>query len=243
MRAAGDTAGWGAGSTAADARITAHLPLVRKIAWHVHGKAPGAVELEELMQTGVVALVEASRSYEDRGHAFATYAGMRVRGAMIDLIRRNATICRSAIIRRRDIAATRARLTLENGYPPDDAQMAAAMGLPAAEWHALVQATAGVQHASIDEVYSEHSMWFADDRETADEAIDRRALAQQLAAHIAQLPEREGMVLQLYFVEELNLEEIGAVLGVGAARVCQIKKAALDRLRGAMAPGMMDDGG
>ncbi len=231
-----EAAGWHGAAAQEDARITAHLPLVRKIAWHVHGKAPGALELEELMQTGVVALVEASRSYEDRGHAFATYASMRVRGAMIDLVRRNATICRSAIIRRREIAATRARLTLENGYPPDDAQMAGAMGLPPGEWHALLQATAGVQHASIDEVYSEHSMWFADDGDSADDLLDRRALAEQLGTQIAALPEREAMVLQLYFVEELNLEEVGAVLGVGAARVCQIKKAALDRLRTAMAP-------
>jgi RNA polymerase sigma factor FliA len=213
-------------------RVTAHLPLVRRIAWHVHGRAPGAVELEELVQTGLVALVEAAQSYEDRGHAFATYAQLRVRGAMIDLIRRNATICRSAIVRRRQMEEVRRRLSTELGRAPDDTEMAAAMGIPPNEWRALVDATQAVRHESLDEVYSEHSMWFADDRAGADELLDRQDMQERLASAIAELPEREAMVLQLYFVEELNLDEIGATLGVGAARVCQIKKAALDRVRG-----------
>jgi RNA polymerase sigma factor for flagellar operon FliA len=78
-------------------------------------------------------------------------------------------------------------------------------------------------------------MWFADLEEGADEQLDRGRLGEALAEHIAQLPEREAMVLQLYFVEELNLEEIGQVLDIGAARVCQIKKSALDKLRGKLA--------
>ena len=223
--------GWKRAVDPADARITAHLPLVRRIAWHVHGRAPGAIELDELIQTGVVALVEAARSYEDRGHAFATYAQLRVRGAMIDLIRRNATICRSAIIKRREMTAVRKRLGDTLGRAPDDSEMAAAMGLPAAEWRALVDATESVRHDSLDAVYSEHSLWFADTGEAADDALNRRDVQDRMAALIADLPEREATVLQLYFVEELNLEEIGATLGVGAARVCQIKKAALDALR------------
>jgi RNA polymerase sigma factor for flagellar operon FliA len=213
-------------------RVRAHLPLVRRIAWHVHGRAPGAVEIEELVQTGMVALVEAAQGYEDRGHAFATYAQMRVRGSMIDLIRRNATICRSAIARKRQIEAARRSLGVELGRAPDEAELAAAMGVPASEWRAMVDATETVRHESIDEVYSEHSMWFADEAEGADELLDRKDMQARLAAAIAQLPEREGQVLQLYFVEELNLDEIGETLGVGAARVCQIKKAALDRVRG-----------
>jgi RNA polymerase sigma factor FliA len=223
--------GWTRATDPVEARITAHLPLVRRIAWHVHGRAPGAIELDELIQTGVVALVEAARNYEDRGHAFATYAQLRVRGAMIDLIRRNATICRSAIIKRREMNAVRKRLADTIGRAPDDAEMASAMGLPPAEWRALVDATESVRHESLDEVYSEHSLWFADSEEAADVALDRRDVQDRMAALIAELPEREATVLQLYFVEELNLEEIGATLGVGAARVCQIKKAALDALR------------
>lgn len=223
---------WDARADPVAARIAAHIPLVRRLAWHVHGRAPGAIELEELVQTGIVALVEAAQGYEDRGHAFATYAQLRVRGAMIDLIRRNATICRSAITRRKAMQAARKRLETELGRTPDDAEMAAAMGIPAAEWRALVDATESIRHESLDEVYSEHSLWFADQAEGADALLDRHDAQARLAAAVATLPEREAMVLQLYFVEELNLDEIGAALGVGAARVCQIKKAALDRVRG-----------
>jgi RNA polymerase sigma factor for flagellar operon FliA len=96
----------------------------------------------------------------------------------------------------------------------------------------MVDASHALQQESIDEVYSDQSMWFADVEERADEALEREGLKTALAAGIGKLPEREGMVLQLYFVEEMNLEEIGQTLGIGAARVCQIKKAALEKVRG-----------
>ena len=104
----------------------------------------------------------------------------------------------------------------------------------AANWAAMVDDSQAVQQESIEEVYSDHSMWFADIEERADDAIDRERLQGAIAEAIATLPEREAMVLQLYFVEEMNLEEIGQTLGVGAARICQIKKAALDRVRAAL---------
>ena len=103
--------------------------------------------------------------------------------------------------------------------------------LDPAEFRKLVDDMQSVQQESIDDVYSEHSMWFADVEERADQALERQDLQSALAASIGKLPEREAMVLQLYFIEEMNLEEIGLTLGIGAARVCQIKKAALDRVR------------
>jgi RNA polymerase sigma factor for flagellar operon FliA len=216
---------------APEALINAHLPLVRKIAWHVHGRVASAIEIEDLVQTGMVALIEAANGYEDRGHAFATYATVRIRGAMIDHLRRQASICRSAMVRRRDLAAARQRLEGRLGRAPSDAEMAQEMGLEAADYRKLVDDSQTVQHESIDEVYSEHSMWFADVEERADEALEREGLKAAIAGAIGNLPERDAMVLQLYFVEEMNLDEIGQTLGVGAARVCQIKKAALDKVR------------
>ena len=109
--------------------------------------------------------------------------------------------------------------------------MAAEMGIDPADFRKLVDDMQSVQQESIDDVYSEHSMWFADAEERADQALEREDLQAALAASIGKLPEREAMVLQLYFIEEMNLEEIGLTLGIGAARVCQIKKAALDRVR------------
>lgn len=218
-----------------EALISSHLPLVRKIAWHVHGRVASAIEIEDLVQIGMVALVESANGFEDRGHAFATYATMRIRGAMIDHLRRHAAICRSAMARRRELAAVRQRLEGRLGRGPTEPEMAQEMGLEAADFRKLVDDSQSVHQQSIDEVYSEHSMWFADVEERADEALEREGLKAAIAGAISELPEREAMVLQLYFVEEMNLEEIGQTLGVGAARVCQLKKAALDRLRKALA--------
>ncbi|HET8612667.1 MAG TPA: FliA/WhiG family RNA polymerase sigma factor [Sphingomonas sp.] len=211
--------------------VAEHMPLVRKIAWHVHGRVSNAIDIEDLVQIGMVALVEAANGYEDRGHAFATYAGMRVRGGMIDHLRRHAAQCRSGMLKRKEIAAARAALEAKLGRAATDGELAEAMGLDAAAFREMADAAESVRHESLDEVYSDQSMWFADLEERGEEALDRERLKEMLADSIASLPEREAMVLQLYFVEELNLEEIGQVLDIGAARVCQIKKAALDRLR------------
>ena len=209
----------------------AHMPLVRKIAWHVHGRVSTAIEVEDLIQIGMIALVEAANGYEDRGHAFATYATVRIRGAMIDHLRRQATICRSAMARRRDFAAARQKLEQRIGREASEAELAEELGIEPSEFRRLSDETQSIQHESIDEVYSEHSMWFADVDENAEQVLQREGLQEALSGAIGQLPEREAMVLQLYFVEEMNLEEIGLTLGIGAARVCQIKKAALDRVR------------
>jgi len=214
--------------------VRSHMPLVRRIAWHVHARVASAIDVEDLAQTGMVALVEAANGFEDRGHAFATYATLRIRGAMIDHLRRHATICRAAIQRRRELALVRTRLESRIGRGATEAEMAAEMGLAAADYRTMVDDSQAVQQESIEEVYSDHSMWFANVEERADDAIDRERLQGAIAAAISGLPEREAIVLQLYFVEEMNLEEIGQTLGVGPARICQIKKAALDRVRGAL---------
>jgi RNA polymerase sigma factor for flagellar operon FliA len=207
------------------------MQLVRKIAWHVHGRVASAIEIEDLVQIGMIALVEAANAFEDRGHAFATYATVRIRGMMIDHLRKTASICRSAMARRREMNAARGRLEGRLGRAPTDAEMAQEMELEPAEYRALVDDTQSARHESLDEVYSDHSMWFADVEERADDALEREGLKAAIAASIGSLPERDAMVLQLYFVEEMNLDEIGQTLGVGAARICQIKKAALDKVR------------
>jgi RNA polymerase sigma factor for flagellar operon FliA len=232
-----DTPVYGRKPAARDAGALArsHMGLVRRIAWHVHGRVSTAIEVEDLIQIGMVALVEAANGYEDRGHAFSTYATMRIRGAMIDHLRRHATLCRSAMTRRREMEAARGALSRRLGREPSEAELSADMGLAPAAFRQMADETAAVRHQSMDEVYSDQSMWFADAGERADQGLERAALKTALARHIGDLPKRDATVLQLYFVEEMNLEEIGQVMGVGAARICQIKKAALDKLRKALA--------
>ncbi len=212
--------------------VQSHLALVRKIAWHVHARVSTAIDVEDLIQIGMIALIEAARGFEDRGHAaFATYATVRVRGSMIDQLRKSATLVRSAIRRRREFGVARASLEGQTGRPATDEEMAERLGMTVEAYRVAANATHAVRYESIDDVYSDHSEWFADEAPDAFDNLARGDLKRAISAAVGALPEREALVLQLYYVEEMNLEEIGQVLDVGAARVCQIKKSALDKLR------------
>jgi RNA polymerase sigma factor FliA len=214
--------------------IETHSTLVRRVAWHVHSRMSTAIEVEDLIQIGFIALVEAAQHFEDRGIAFAPYASTRIRGAMVDALRRDARMGRAGMANRRYLAGIRAKLEQAFMRPPSDAEMADAAGLEPQAYYAMSASTQAVAQDSIDESYSDHDMWFADLAESADTALEKAQLREALVANLAKLSEREAMILQLYFVEELNLDEIGETLGVGAARVCQIKKAALDKMRSLM---------
>ncbi len=218
----------------AEALITTHSQLVRRIAWHVHSRMSTAIEVADLIQIGMIALVNAARTFEDRGISFVPYVTTRIRGAMIDQLRRDSRMCRSGMAFRKKMAAARSALEAKLHRHASEAEMAAAMDMELPAYHQALQSAQAVQQDSLDDVYSDHEAWFADVSDGADTQLEQQQLREALARHIAQLSEREALVLQLYFVEELNLDEIGETLNVGAARICQIKKAALEKLRGAM---------
>jgi RNA polymerase sigma factor FliA len=215
--------------------LTRHNALVRRIAWQVHSRMSSAIEIEDLIQIGLIALVESGRTFEDRGIAFGPYAAVRIRGAMIDELRRTALMSRAGMANRRTLAATRAGLQLSCGRDPSDAEMAVTLKLDNHSYYQMVASTQALQQEPIDETYSDHDMWFADTSDSAETTMEKSQLSAVLSQNIARLPEREAMVLQLYFAEEMNLDEIGETLNVGAARICQIKKTALNRLRIMMA--------
>jgi RNA polymerase sigma factor for flagellar operon FliA len=215
--------------------IETHSALVRRIAWHVHSRMSSAIEVEDLIQIGLVALVEAAQNFEERGIAFAPYAATRIRGNMVDALRRDARMGRAGMANRRYLAGIRARLEQEYLRSPSDAEMAGATGLDPAAYHAMAASTQPVGQESIEDSYSDHDMWFADISDSADTMLEKEQLRAALITNLSKLSEREALILQLYFVEELNLDEIGETLGVGAARVCQIKKAALDKMKTMMA--------
>nr|WP_243452658.1 sigma-70 family RNA polymerase sigma factor [Polymorphobacter multimanifer] len=212
--------------------IETNGPLVRRIARSVHASVSGAVELEDLVQVGLAALVEASGTYVDRGEAtFATFASMRVRGAMIDETRKLSTLSRRELRRRRDLQLLRRRLHSEMGRAPTNEEIAASAGMTAGQYARAVDAHQGICFGSLDDSYSDRNSSFADPAPGAYSQLETSRSADALAAAIKLLPERQQLVLQLCFVEGLTLTAIGETLGVCSARVCQIKKAALDRLR------------
>lgn len=212
-----------------------HAPLVRRIAWHVHGHVASAIEIEDLVQIGLVALIEAANSFEDRGQVtFEQYLSTRVRGAMIDELRRQATLTRGAMRRRRAYQDMVASIERETGTRPDDSAVAERLGVSVEKLRTDYATAEPVIFDSIDEVYADSSHLFASDEPNAFDQLAEADQRDALIAAIRELPEREAMVIQLYYVEELNLEEIGQVLGVGSARICQIKKAAHDHLKKAL---------
>ena len=218
------------------ALVREHLPLVRRLAWHVHGSVSTAVEVEDLVQVGLVALVEAAGTFEERGQAtFKQYLTTRVRGAMIDELRRHAAMTRGAIKRRRAYQGAIRALTHDLRRPPTESEIAGRLEISVEKLRADYATAEAVQFDSLDEVYADDQPWFASDEPSAFEQLAEGQVRDRLIAAIAALPERDQLVIQLYHVEELNLDEIGAVLGVGAARVCQIKSAAHAKLKKAMA--------
>lgn len=218
-----------------NALVQAHLPLVRRLAWHVHGSVSTAIEVEDLVQVGLVALVEGAAAFEDRGQVtLKQYLTTRIRGAMIDELRRHAAMTRGAIRRRREFSRVQASLANVLGRQPSDAEMAAQLGITVEKLRQDYATAEAVKYESLDDVYADDQPWFADDTPDAFAQLAEAQTRDRLIAAIAALPEREQMVIQLYHVEELNLDEIGQVLGVGAARVCQIKAQAHARLKKAM---------
>ncbi len=213
-------------------RVRRFLPMVRRLAWHVHGSGRPGIELEDLMQAGLVALTECSQKHagptED---GFAAYAKMRVRGAMVDLIRRSLPMSRGASERRKLLREKEEALRVTLGRAPYDAELAEAMGMGEADLADLRANSEPLRFESIDEAYSDSSMAYADLGPNALELLASEELRGQLAGAIADLPERLKLVVQLYFVEEMNLAEIARVLDVSIPRVHQLKAQALARLK------------
>lgn len=214
----------------AETLIAEYAPLVRKIAWQVFSRVARSSELDDLIQVGLIALIEAHRHYEERGFAFATYATTRIRGAMIDQLRREADVGRSAMAAQRELQAARATLEQQLHRAPTAAETAEAMGLSAEDFFALERSATHGRSTSLDELIDGGAFLLADERIGAGDACEQEDLVEALRACITRLGEREQIILQLYFFEELNLQEIGMALDVSAARVCQIKRDAMAKI-------------
>ena len=213
-------------------RVRRFLPMVRRLAWHVHGSGRPGFELEDLMQAGLVALTECAQKHagptED---GFAAYAKLRVRGAMVDLIRRSLPLSRGASGRRKQLREHEEALRVTLGRTPGPGELAAAMGVTLAELADLRTNSEPLRFEAIDEAYSDSDMAYADDTPGAFDLLADEEVRGALAGAIADLPQRLQLVVQLYFVEELNLAEIAQVLDVSIPRVHQLKAQALGRLK------------
>jgi RNA polymerase sigma factor for flagellar operon FliA len=222
-----------------EALIEAHLPQVKFIAERLAAKLPPSVDREDLVGAGVLGLLDAVDKYDPaRGVLFKTYAEMRVRGAMLDSLRGLDWAPRSVRRRAREVETAYREIERQQGRAAEDEEVMRHLGLSAAEFHALLNDLRGLSVVGLD---SDDEETTASLRQIPDDPAhdplrryEQAEAREQLAAAIERLPERERQVVAFYYLEELTMKEIGAVLGVTESRVSQLHTQAVLRLRAAL---------
>lgn len=218
-----------------DERIMQYAPLVKRIACHLLHRLTDAVQLDDLVQSGMLGLLDALKNYDSgQGASFETYAGIRIRGAMLDEVRRSDWTPRSVHKKWRTV--TEAIRIIENntGREARAEEIAEFLGIPIEEYHRILEDSSHCRVFSIEELAESGDHYLDEAANFAEEPLDdlsREGLQQALANAISGLPERERLVLSLYYDEELNLREIGEVLNISESRVSQISSQAVLRLR------------
>ena len=213
----------------------AHLGLVKRVAVHLKARIPAFMELDELVQVGMIGLLEASRAYDPtKGIEFENFAHARVRGAMLDEVRRLSFLPRSAVAFNKEHNTTVHTLAAELGRTPTQAEIAEFMGKDLDEFHKERGKAKRFETYSMEVVTEEVMSIADDDSQRPDVMVEEAEFMDAVTGAISELPEREQLVMQLYYVEELNLKEIGEVLGVSESRVSQILSAVVKKLRGTL---------
>lgn len=214
--------------------------LVKRIAHYLLARLPSEVQLEDLLQSGIIGLIEAARNYDvSKGASFETFAGIRIRGAMIDEVRKGDWSPRSVHRNARRVAQAIRDVENRTGNDASDQAVAEELGVTLDDYHAMLQDTVTSRLFSLDELTGPDSGGEAHigaHIESPEVEVAKAGLAEDIAAAIGKLPERERMVLSLYYDNELNLKEIGQILEVSESRVSQILSQATKRLRARLAP-------
>lgn len=221
----------------ADDLIVENIALVKRIAQHLAARLPSSVDIDDLLQAGMVGLLEAARNYDARrGASFETYAGIRIRGAMLDDIRKHDWTPRSVHHKYRQVAEAVHEIERETAEPASPAAVAERLGISLDDYHRILADSASSRLFSLEESIEETGARPPPTAggNTPEQAFDQSQFRERLAAAIDNLPDRERLVLSLYYEQELNLKEIGAVLDVTESRVCQIHGQAVTRLRAAI---------
>ena len=221
-----------------DAMFHQHVPLVRRIAHHMIAKLPPNVELDDLIQVGLIGLNEALSRYEaTQGVQFETFASQRIRGAMLDELRGGDWMSRGARKSQKDIEQALRRVEQRLGRSPAESEIAAELGMSLQDYQALLGKVRGTQLVYLEDMSGDEGEDGFLDRHAADESADPMAvlrdqrLRSALVAAIKTLPEREQHIMGMYYEHDMNLKEIAAVLGVTESRVCQLHSQAIARLR------------
>ena len=219
-----------------DGLVAANANLVKRIAFHLMNRLPPSVQAEDLIQAGMIGLLEAARHYDpSQGASFETYAGIRVRGAMLDEIRRSDWTPRSVHRKSREAAEVLRDIEQKGGREAKPQDVAEKLGVNLKAYHTILTESSAAHVFSFDQPdeHTGETLTLPQSAEaTPGEQVEYQAFRAALADCIQHLPERESLVMSLYYDEDLNLREIGDILGVSESRVCQIHGQALTRLKG-----------
>lgn len=218
-----------------DQVIKKYSPMVKKIAHHLKGRLPQSVPVDDLVQSGMIGLLEASKNYDQtKGASFETYAGIRIRGMMLDEVRKNDWVPRSVYRNSRELSEAIRELENKLGRDAKDNEIAECLGVTLEEYYERAK------DANVIQIHHFEDVGLTDENfsRTMTSAIPNperdivyQDLKKKLTTCIEGLPDREKLVLTLYYVEELNLKEIGSILQVSESRVCQIHSQAMHRLQ------------
>jgi RNA polymerase sigma factor for flagellar operon FliA len=225
-----------------DAMIRQYQPLVRRLAHHMMAKLPASIQVDDLIQVGLMGLSEALSRYEaTQGVQFETFATQRIRGAMIDELRENDWMSRGSRKSQKEIEQALRRLEHQLGRSPVESEIAAELGMSLSEYQSLLGKVRGTQLVYLEDMArpGDDDDNFLD-RHLADNDADPMSMLRDqrlrvsLVEAIKNLPEREQYIMSMYYEQDMNLKEIAAVLSVTESRICQLHSQSIARLRAKM---------
>jgi len=234
--ASGDGGAGGVLTAEMEAMVIECLPLVKYIAHRIADRTPKSVEVDDLIGDGIMGLMDAAGHFDPtRGVKFRTYAEQRIRGAILDSLRNLDWVPRSLRQKQRDIEEAIHTISMRNGRAAEDEEVASHLGIPLAELHKSLDDLKGVALGSFEDASGEGEgilAFIADpDAEDPHLVLHKEEMKALLAKLVDDLPEKEKLVVQMYYVEELNMKEIGSALGITESRVSQLHSKAVMRLR------------
>ena len=217
--------------------IQDNLDLVKKIAWQLHGRVQNIVEVEDLIQQGMEGLVHAAQKYSPKeGVNFSQYAQLRIRGSIIDFLRKNSNLCRTTIKKKQEFERSKLDLEKKLNRQATEQELIDFLGISDDEFNYWKKAFEANVVQSLDTAYNEYSILFASKDDNPESSLQNKELKNQIKEALGVLNQREALVAQLYYVEELNVYEIAEVLEISTGRISQIKKSIIGKLRNEINP-------
>lgn len=223
------------GKQLANQLVEKYTPLVKKIAYHLSARLPADIHIDDIIQSGLIGLLDASKHYDPgQGAQFETYATIRIRGAILDEVRRSDWVPKSVHKKARDLAVAMQEIERRTGRDARDIEVAQEMGINMDEYYQILKDSSSCRMLSFDDLDTDdtQSLGMFEDRQSnvVNEVLGDE-FRQRLSQAIAGLPERERMVMSLYYDTEMNLKEVGILIGISESRVSQLLSQAQLRLR------------